>query len=443
MIKKSRIKGRTVQLLLFVAFVVVVWLTRDPLTAFINPKYLFWFDPFVMVTTVIAERVFLPAVFLSLTVIVLTFFYGRFFCSTICPLGAMQDYWAGFSGKVIDTSRHQVPFRLLMFKFYVLFAVIAAALFGIQLAWIFDPVTIAFRTISFSFHPAVNGAIDSLLVWLVMLSGYNPAIDSAYSFFKMNIAGAYNPVFPHSWAILAMFVLIMLLASYKPRFWCNYVCPAGAVFSICAKYRVKKEPKVCVSIKGGEVSRGQFLTYLAGAFLMLSGRSDASGRKAKVMRPPASLPENEFVQRCIRCGNCMKVCPTNLLQPCLFESGPDGIWTPRFEPNIGYCEFKCTLCGQVCPTDAIKKISVEKKMRTKMGTAVVIKETCKPWAEGVTCLVCEEHCPVYNKAIKMVDVPGYKGIKGPVVDASLCVGCAICENKCPVRPERAIRVYPG
>ena len=140
----------------------------------------------------------------------------------------------------------------------------------------------------------------------------------------------------------------------------------------------------------------------------------------------------------------MKVCPTNVLQPSLLESGFSGVWTPRFNARIGYCEYKCTLCGRVCPTGAIKEIGLEEKMKTKMGLAVIDKSLCIPWAKGTECIVCQEHCPVSDKAIKLSEhrMPGGKILKLPRIDPGLCVGCAICENKCPVDPVRAIRVKP-
>ncbi len=134
----------------------------------------------------------------------------------------------------------------------------------------------------------------------------------------------------------------------------------------------------------------------------------------------------------------MKVCPTNGLQPVLMETGLEGMWTPRLEPDIGYCEYNCTQCGSVCPTGAIKKLTIAEKHLTKLGTAVVDPNICIAWAENKQCLVCEEHCPVPDKAIK-ADVYIYGR---PVVIAEKCVGCGICQTKCPVRPDRAIKVSP-
>jgi formate hydrogenlyase subunit 6/NADH:ubiquinone oxidoreductase subunit I len=142
----------------------------------------------------------------------------------------------------------------------------------------------------------------------------------------------------------------------------------------------------------------------------------------------------------------MKVCPTNALQPAGPEAGPEGLWTPRLVPEIGYCDYYCSLCTQVCPTGAIKSLSIEDKNKIKMGSAWVNRNRCIPWKFGNPCIVCEEHCPVSPKAIKFIEVEvrladgSIKTPKAPVIDLETCTGCGICENKCPVVDLPAIYV---
>ena len=95
----------------------------------------------------------------------------------------------------------------------------------------------------------------------------------------------------------------------------------------------------------------------------------------------------------------MKVCITNGLQPTLFEAGVEGLWSPVLVPRIGYCEYRCTLCGQVCPTGAIKKLSLEEKAKVKIGLAMIDKGRCLPWAHATPCIMCEEVCPTPKKAV--------------------------------------------
>jgi MauM/NapG family ferredoxin protein len=166
-----------------------------------------------------------------------------------------------------------------------------------------------------------------------------------------------------------------------------------------------------------------------------------------VIRPPGSLPEEEFLDRCIRCGECMKVCPTNGLHPTLFEAGLEGIGTPILVPALGYCDYECNACSQVCPTGAIRPIPLAEKKELKIGTAYFNKNKCYPWNENLNCLVCEEHCPTPEKSIKFWDVEVLEQetnkvitVKRPYVVTEICIGCGICETKCPLKDEPGIRV---
>lgn len=166
----------------------------------------------------------------------------------------------------------------------------------------------------------------------------------------------------------------------------------------------------------------------------------------KLIRPPGALEEGMFLRRCLKCGECMKVCLTNGLQPTLMEAGLEEIWSPILIPKLGYCQYYCILCGQVCPSGAIKKLTVSEKVQVRIGLAFIDKNRCMPYSQGMDCIVCEEHCPTPKKAIWFIEgrVKNRGGItktvKQPVVDLELCIGCGICENKCPVVDKPAIVV---
>ncbi len=165
-----------------------------------------------------------------------------------------------------------------------------------------------------------------------------------------------------------------------------------------------------------------------------------------LIRPPGSVAEEEFRSTCIRCGECMKVCPTNAIHPTLFEAGLEGLWSPVLNMNLGYCEYECTLCTQVCPTDAIKELTLEEKTKTKMGMAFIDRNRCLPYASARSCIVCEEHCPTPEKAIWFEEVEVLNEaseqvlLKRPRVNPDLCIGCGICQNKCPFADQPAIYV---
>jgi ferredoxin len=196
--------------------------------------------------------------------------------------------------------------------------------------------------------------------------------------------------------------------------------------------------------------RGLLLAGAAGAGANLLGRVAPLGEgrtfSPGLIRPPGSVAEAEFLEKCVRCGECMKVCPTNAIQPAALEGGLPGMWTPVLNMNIGYCEYECTLCGQVCPTQAIELKRVEEKKKIRIGTAFFDRNRCLPWASSRTCIVCEEHCPTPKKAIWFEETPVRTAagdtiaVKQPRVNLDLCIGCGICQNKCPIADERGVYV---
>ncbi len=166
-----------------------------------------------------------------------------------------------------------------------------------------------------------------------------------------------------------------------------------------------------------------------------------------LLRPPGVRRETNFFNLCIRCGECMKVCINNALQPAGMDAGVKGLFSPVLIPRLNYCEYGCTLCGQVCPTGAIPNLVATVKNKTVIGKAAIDRKRCLPWAKDEECLVCQEQCPLPQKAITITtclitQTDGkIKLLKRPHVSRDLCIGCGICENKCPLDGPAAIRVY--
>jgi ferredoxin-type protein NapF len=215
---------------------------------------------------------------------------------------------------------------------------------------------------------------------------------------------------------------------------------------VCPQNAVSFSPARANSRLGGEfspvdVSRRGFLYSFTGGLTLsfLAERTPIAPLRGKrqLVRPPGALPEEEFLQTCIRCGECLKSCITNTLQPCLWEGGLTGLWTPKLETRYAACEQNCHVCGKVCPTQAIRSVSLEEKNHAKIGTAILRKEMCLVWAEDKICLICDEICPYNAIVFRTID-----GFRRPVVIPSRCNGCGWCEVKCPVKGDSAIVVVP-
>jgi len=222
---------------------------------------------------------------------------------------------------------------------------------------------------------------------------------------------------------------------------------------------ISKRPET--EIKGPAVPRRRWVFtvvvgVLAYPFLRLSAAVNKRGFSEKAIRPPGSVEETEFLERCIKCDQCINVCPTNVLQPStLAQGGLEGLWTPVMDFSVGFCQLSCTLCSEVCPTGAIQKIDLERKLGVGdhaedgaivLGTAFFNRGRCLPWAMETPCVVCEEVCPVTPKAIGTYDeeIVRWDGTKvmlnRPYMRPELCIGCGICEHECPVLDDAAVYV---
>ncbi|UCD29298.1 MAG: 4Fe-4S dicluster domain-containing protein, partial [Planctomycetota bacterium] len=266
------------------------------------------------------------------------------------------------------------------------------------------------------------------------------------------------------WLIGFIILILVGMNLVIPRFFCRVLCPLGALLGLFSRFslwRIERHPDKCTDCGlclqgcegacdphtqlrkseclvcfnciedcphgalsfvflpdvGHEVTcpdaprRKLIFAAVTGVlfypFVRLSGKSTRNF-SSQAIRPPGTVEELEFLERCIKCDQCIRVCPTNVLQPAVSEAGLEGFWTPVMNFRMGHCQLNCVACGEVCPTGAIQQISVEEKLGLppyqeqgpiKLGTAHFDLGRCLPWSKNIPCVVCEEVCPTSPKAI--------------------------------------------
>jgi ferredoxin len=431
----------------------------------------------------------------AIIILVLSIALGRYFCGWICPLGTTIDFGDWLSRKFRKNNPNPTR-KLRSWKFSILIIVLIAALFSVQLIWFFDPIVIMTRTVTTAVYPLFSFLLESSMNLLLGIGVFQDTLFSIYDFLRNTILPIEQLFFQQSLLFAVILIGIMLFSLVARRFWCRYLCPLGALFGFFSSFRLtrgivvvsdkcincgkcQRECKMdainddyrshsrieciecmsCVAVcptnaisyklsfkfapQKFDVSRRRFVYSSVGSIVTLglikTGFHNVISA-GQMVRPPAALPETEFLDRCVRCQECVKICSSTggCLQPSLLESGWEGIWSPIVNARHGYCEYNCNLCGQVCPSQAIHPLDLDTKKRIRMGTAYFDKSRCIPWYRGEDCLVCEEHCPLPEKAIKF-DIRearrpdgAMRIVKFPYVDESLCIGCGICVTKCPV-----------
>ncbi len=451
----------------------------------------FYFDPLLLLLNFIATSKIIPIFLLSLVPVALTLVFGRFFCGWVCPFGAINQFFSWLFRKS-KKEKPEVNKKLLQVKYVILILVLVSALWGAHYGGWLDPFSLLTRSTATVINPAGNHLLETTLKKGADDSDIlGKSIKPLYDLSRKTVLTTKQRGYNQALLIGGIFLLLLFMNLYRRRFFCNVLCPLGALYGLIAKFSffnlktnskciscnacarnctyrgspyqdyMKSECLTCLNCVPDcpkdavdvvmtppkkehrttiDLGRRKMVGSLTAGLAIAALPGIAASVRHKLhpfVRPPGSVPEKKFLGKCIRCGQCMQVCPTNLLQPALSEAGLNGVWTPIFNAQTGYCDYKCNKCTQVCPTKAIEPLTIEEKQKFKCGTAVIDRNRCYTYADGYNCAVCEEHCPVPDKAIRFreVDTWNFEGklvkVKQVYVVPDLCTGCGICENVCP------------
>lgn len=447
----------------------------------------------------VAKIQFLPA-FLAFNavvvtaIILVTLFFGRIYCSVVCPLGIMQDFFSWIGGKAKKNRfSYAKENRWLRYGFFGVF-VIAMIIGFAPLTTLFAPYSAYGRIVNNLFKPLY----DLLNNWLAGLDAAN----DRYNFTEVQIWTRSVTTF-----IVAILTLVILgfLAWRKGRLYCNTICPVGTFLSFFSRFsllRVRFDKDKCkncgmceknckaqaIDFKEGKIDYSRCVVcgdclekckfdalkygrdlsafkteskpvdterraFLVGA--AVAGTSAAlaqtemkvdgglaviedkkAPKRNTIITPPGSVSARHMQKHCTACQLCVSSCPNNVLRP---STDLLHFMQPTMSFERGYCRPECTRCSEVCPAGAIKPISREEKTNIHVGHAVWIKDNCVVLTDGVSCGNCARHCP--TGAIQMVDYEGPNGtVQVPAVDENKCIGCGACEHLCPARPFSAIYV---
>lgn len=441
-------------------------------------------DPLVSLSTGIASRSWVWSLSCAGIILAACVLVPRGFCGYLCPLGTLIDLFDWLVGKRVTRFRVSGDGWWVHIKYYLLLSIIVAAFGGVLLSGIFSAIPVITRGLLFTLSPLQTGAATG---WHQMP--------------PMNVGHLIS---------IGLFFGVLSLGLLRPRFWCKYVCPSGAVFSLSNLFRAteRKVESSCINCNkcveicpfdaikpdfttrttdctfcqscGGvcpthaikfvdrwevaglkvendppthetALGRRGFLSASVGtASGVLGGLLAASGTKAfganldeegvRPVRPPGSVPEAEFLQMCIRCGECFQSCPSDVLQPLGFQQGLEGLWTPHVVADWAGCASSCNACGQVCPTGAIRALPLEEKRHARMGLAVINESTCLPF-HGEACQLCVDECTAAGyDALEFIAVGTEvdefgqpiegTGELAPLLISDKCVGCGLCQTRC-------------
>ncbi len=485
---------RILRIVLSVSFLLLISFLFVDFRELVSPE---WMDRILFLQFVPSVVRFLTVPALAacgfIIILVLTALLGRVYCSTLCPLGTLQDILTWISRKIRLIKR----FRFSRSKDYLRYPILALAVIVLLIGSIFalnllDPYSIFGRIFSDLVRPGIY-VMNNFLAGI--LDKFN-----LYFLYRLNL----QLITWHTVLVPILTVaLVTCLAILYGRLYCNTVCPVGTILGLLSRlslFRIRMDHATCtrcgkcsfacksscIDVRNMKVDFSRcvacydcisvcpensiryaraipdrkmeptdtskrdvfkktwlYALALAGiskkSYAIVTGDKPAGkipNKKSHPVSPPGSISLKHFNDRCTACHLCVSACPTGVLQSSFLEYGFTGMMQPHMNYLVEYCNFECTICGEVCPTGAILPLTVEDKKLEQNGQVTFILEKCIVYTDNTACGSCSEHCP--TQAVRMV--PYKNNLTIPETNKEICIGCGACEFACPVKPHASIFV---
>ena len=482
-------KFRLTLALLFFAFLTLLFLD---FTGTLH-LWLGWMAKIQLIPAVLAH-----SAVIILGIILFTLLFGRVYCSVICPLGTFQDGVSRLSKKRRKKRfRYARPSTWLRYGMLALFVVAMVAGVSVIVS-LFDPYA-AYGRMASNFLAPVYYWGNNLLAWYAerinsyafyttsvwLKSGITFGITAA-TFVIISILAWLNgriycntvcPVgtFLGFFSRFSIFKVVLDREKCTRCGLCERQCKASCIdvenmridhsrcvgcfncIGSCKSHSIKYTPlkrektnKPELSDDSTGISRRKVLGVMAllatGSVVKVKAQMDggvASIENKKIperktpLTPPGSQGAAHLKQHCTACQLCISACPNHVLRP---SNKLATLMQPEMSYERGYCRPECTECSQVCPNNAIKRITTAEKSAISIGFAVWMKENCVVNTDHVPCTNCERHCPTGAITLVPRDPNQENSLKIPTIDKERCIGCGACENLCPARPFSAIYV---
>jgi ferredoxin-type protein NapG len=370
----------------------------------------FWIDSsrifvqassFITICTILAGGTIWVGSILGLAFAVISLMRKRWFCRYICPVGLILDTVSGMKLPARIWWKRSPPIGK-----YIVLLTAAGAILGYPLFLWMDPL--AFLNNAFSVYNATG-----VLSVIVALSGI---------------------------------VVLLLLTLTSGDFWCARICPLGAtqdllenIRSFCGNFRKNNRTESLVHAAPGNAfpsTRRIFIAVAAGlGFSLLAQKIGQARSDGAPLRPPGAIKEDEFTGLCLRCGNCMRTCPSRIIHSDMGKTGILGFLSPVVRYKTEYCNEECNACTTVCPSGALQRMDLEEKNKYIIGEARVDTSLCL-WGFS-DCNTCIQSCPYEAIKVQWYE-EAYESF--PAVDPLKCNGCGACEAVCPTGDLKAIKV---